>query len=777
MARAKIQAIQPSLFLHSAQWTAWVTQLTEQYCYPLEQIDAGVDVLSVFRDAAKRQPLLLVCNNGGSQNAAETAGAAGFEFLAVGTAQRYHVTKLRGFAGESSDVSDIPTWMPQYRRTGLVPRRVQLLPFRSEEALRSAFSACHDAIYKTMANDPAATFDLMLIALTAKVLDEIKAGEHCYRFACVKGEADAVRSERLKALFTEAAEWLDANTPHKTAIPVLSPALSTTLLSTFEDYSLTLTAVAAGGTDIVGTAYETIVGSTFRGELGSYFTPRTIADFVARVVGIDSGRVLDPACGSGGLLLAVRRMLGDQAPRVQLFGNDLNPRMARAAKVNFLLHGLAPEQILQGDGLEVDRILRDTTGHAAGKGVWWDAIPDGPFDAVLANPPFAGHETDHIALERTESAHRRDGSIRSLNRTLPFIEAIVASLRVGGMAGLVIPTSVLNAEEESFLRFRALMLQRVELVAIIGLPEKAFVHTDCGVHGALLFVRRVAKPRKSYPVYVDWARNLGYDRLGRHSQTNDFPKILERYRSKKWDAANTFNIGELLSYGRIDPEWLQVVRSLPQDGEGPALVRLTELIEVRDARFSKRTIRDDETYRFFEVGDADMETGEIVRVREASGFELSKKGRIRNQVKAGDLLLPNHRDSLIAKGAPNGRAVVVVRPEHDGLFTTDRFLVLRPLVAPELARGLLNAASLRRQIVAQCRGAASLDVREKTLASLLVPKELLDGQAASAVVELTGRVMDLRRDLRAADRALEETIEMAFGTGDRDFRPSGWSDL
>ena len=59
-----------------------------------------------------------------------------------------------------------------------------------------------------------------------------------------------------------------------------SARLATSLFVAFQDYSLSLTAFSAGGTDVLGTAYETIVGATFRGELGSYFTPRTIADFV-----------------------------------------------------------------------------------------------------------------------------------------------------------------------------------------------------------------------------------------------------------------------------------------------------------------------------------------------------------------------------------------------------------------------------------------------------------------------------------------------------------------
>src|ERR1035441_2648537 len=70
-------------------------------------------------------------------------------------------------------------------------------------------------------------------------------------------------------------------------------------------------------------------------------------------------------------------------------------------------------------------------------------------------------------------------------------------------------------------RFRELLLNHVELLAIIGLPEKAFVHTDCGVHGALLFFERRRNPRSEYKVFVGRAVSLGYDRLGKPTRESD----------------------------------------------------------------------------------------------------------------------------------------------------------------------------------------------------------------------------------------------------------------
>jgi hypothetical protein len=767
---------QRNLFEPADPWYGWVEHLVNDHFYSPDQIRFGVDMLAVYRDPAQRIPLMLVQASDGSgptPSAIAIARRDGFSFVAAGEPVEARVVKVGLYEGDVSMVVAVPTWMPRIPRRVLIPKSTVLLPFQAEEHLRSVLVNCHDAIYKILANDPAAAFDLLLLVMAAKVLDETGEGT-TYRFGVVEGETDHKRAARLNALLVDAATWLDDNdASHASHAPVTSARLVSSLLTAFQDYSLSLTADSAGGTDVLGTAYEAIVGATFRGELGSYFTPRTIADFVARMLAVREGRVLDPACGSAGLLLGVRRMAGAHRSAVTLYGNDLNPRMVRAAKVNFLLYGLDPRNVFEGDGLQLDRIIKEVVGDDVSDGYWWNAVPDGPFDAVLANPPFAGHESDDGNLARIETAHRADGSRRSLNRTLPFVESIVAALRIDGVAGLVLPTSALNAEEESFVRFRRLLLEHVELLAIIGLPEKAFVHTDCGVHGALLFLKRVSKARPRYDVFVDWAQHLGYDRLGRYHRENDFPAILQRYWSGDWPEMNTFSIQTLLEQDRLDPAWLHVLRELPRADSAQGYVPLTDIIDVRDARFARRLIEDDAVYRYFEVADTDLQSGRIVRVQESAGFELRKKGRIKSQVQAGDVLLPNHRDSLIAKGAPTGRSAVLVEAEHDGVLTTDRFIVLAPKIDPVLLQVILNSAGTRRQIVAQCRGAASLDIRERTLTAVRVPISLLEGRNTQEIIDEANRLRDMALEIEVRQEKLRSKIDNAFGGETGNFRPVG----
>lgn len=764
--------MQGTIFHELGQRRDWLQLLEQRYLYSWEQISFFKDtLLAVYRDVNQRIPFILIADNSSAisrDEAIELARREAFEIVVLGDPRSPVVLQL-GVYGEYRRLPDIPTWMPRYPRNSLVPRTVTLLPFRTEEDIRKAFKRCHDVVYKELASDPAATFDLLLLVLAAKVLDE-QSDDPVYQFGIVSSESAAECKARLLKLLGRAQAWLEEQSGITNVPDVdISENTAKIIFSLLQDYALLLSIDSVAGTDILGTAYETIVGSTFRGELGSYFTPRTIADFMVRFLDIKSGKVFDPACGSGGLLLAALRYARakkGEGKTLQLFGNDINRRMVKTAKVNFILHGLSPNTVLQGDGLRLDQIVgRLFPGTVIPKeGTWLSVFTEGPFDVIVANPPFAGHEQNNSNLERIESAYRPDGSIRSLNRTIPFLEAIVALLKIGGVAGVVIPVSVLNALEDSFVKLRQVLLKHVELLAIVGLPEWAFTHTGCGVHGCLLFVKRVEKPREDYDVFVDWADAVGYDRLGRESRETDFPRILERYLNPPWPRENTFRLSELLHYDRWDPAWLRIARSLPgwRQGGGEKFIRLSEIVRPRWATVSRRWLDDQRTYRYFEVSDADPDTGEVKQVHEASGAELKKKGRIKILVREGDILLPNHRDSLVAKVGPYGRSVVFVQQHLDGVLTTDRFMVLRSLIDPRVACAILNAAEVRQQIVARSRGAASLDVREDVLDEVLVPKSLVDGASAATLANLVDEIAELRARLLDKIRSLAEMVSAEF---------------
>lgn len=172
--------------------------------------------------------------------------------------------------------------------------------------------------------------------------------------------------------------------------------------------------------DIKGIAFELFLGKTFRGELGQFFTPRTIVNYMVEVLNVKEGdKVCDPCCGSGGFLIKAfehvqnqidqdihkqitilmdNQSLSDTEKQSKIntllsecdktkessryhklchdyfFGVDANARMARTSKMNMIMHG---------DG-HVGVYLHDGLINVGG-------VYDNNFDVILINPPFGAH--------------------------------------------------------------------------------------------------------------------------------------------------------------------------------------------------------------------------------------------------------------------------------------------------------------------------------------------------------------------------------------------------
>jgi len=199
--------------------------------------------------------------------------------------------------------------------------------------------------------------------------------------------------------------------------------------------------------DVKGIAFEEFLGRTFRGELGQFFTPRTIVDFMTRILDPQEGEVVcDPTCGSGGFLIHTfeyirskieadvqrikerfkKQLMGDDFDSLSekkqteinwkisqvfntlnkeldhttdldvesrlwklshncIFGTDANPRMARTSKMNMIMHGDGHGGVHHHDGLlNVNGIFENR------------------FDVILTNPPFGSRIDSSLKIADTD---------------------------------------------------------------------------------------------------------------------------------------------------------------------------------------------------------------------------------------------------------------------------------------------------------------------------------------------------------------------------------------
>lgn len=178
--------------------------------------------------------------------------------------------------------------------------------------------------------------------------------------------------------------------------------------------------LSATDLDSKGKAFETFMGSYFRGDFGQFFTPRNIVKFIVNSLPItNESKVLDTSCGSGGFLLyaldKVRNQadefypdqIGDSGKGIpegrehykhwhdfaekNLFGIEINEQIARTAKMNMIIHDDGHTNVISSDGLLTSETLIARNGN---NGFRYET-----FDFVITNPPFGS------IVKQTEKAY------------------------------------------------------------------------------------------------------------------------------------------------------------------------------------------------------------------------------------------------------------------------------------------------------------------------------------------------------------------------------------
>lgn len=314
--------------------------------------------------------------------------------------------------------------------------------------------------------------------------------------------------------------------------------------------------------DVKGIAFEEFLGKTFRGELGQFFTPRTMVDYMVNILDpLEGETVCDPCCGSGGFLIKafeyvrnnIELEIQEQKAKIKeqyytdnfdklqekkqaeieatindlfnklnaeldlknlhsrirmlsydcIFGTDANPRMARTAKMNMIMHGDGHGGVHHHDG------LLNVNG-----------IYDERFDVILTNPPFGArvekslkvtqadmppqekidkynllypdYETN--ALSQIKSNINKSllelydvGSMTGLTEVL-FIERCIRLLKPGGRMAIVLPEGVLN--NPILQKVRDYVEGKAKIINITSIPQDVFIASGATVKPSLVFLKK-----------------------------------------------------------------------------------------------------------------------------------------------------------------------------------------------------------------------------------------------------------------------------------------------
>lgn len=282
--------------------------------------------------------------------------------------------------------------------------------------------------------------------------------------------------------------------------------------------------------DLLGEVYEYFLDKFAAAEGkrgGEFYTPPGVVRVLVEVLEPTRGRVYDPCCGSGGMFVQTEKFLEAhrrEGSDIAVYGQELNERTWRMAKMNLAIHGL------NGN-------LASRWGDTFGR----DQHPDLQADYVLANPPFNIKD-----WARSEQDPRwRFGVPPAGNANYAWIQHIVSKLAPGGSAGVVMANGSMSSNSGGEGVIRAQLIEADLVSCMVALPAQLFRST--GIPACLWFFAKDkaagaqgSVDRTQQVLFID-ARSLGYmvDRAERAFSDTDITRIADIYHAWRGRASAT----------------------------------------------------------------------------------------------------------------------------------------------------------------------------------------------------------------------------------------------
>lgn len=573
-------------------------KLVLRYNYPVEQVrlfvkvTVGSDVkeadMIVYHDKECKKPHIIVeCKKAAITEqefkqavrraysyAYATAGTVKYIWVTSGIKNEYFEFDKEIDSRES--VTDIPQYKVQklasykYAKNGGITedgQKLSPLATVEESELTSRFKQAHQALWGGGELNPSEAFDELDKLIFCKIYDEKKKRKNGepYDFQIIKVAPRSKDKRDIESADKETGENLlkrlvrlyeeGKNAGERKSDPEifregikLNASKARTVVSYLEGVDLLHTDL-----DSKGHAFETFMGSFFRGDFGQYFTPRNIVSFIVDSLPIDENdRVLDTSCGSGGFLLhtldkvrrAAREFYGlkegeeetvechdlwHEFARNNLYGIEINEQISRTAKMNMIIHDDGHTNVVTSDGLIPPAELRAKTNNKE--------FRENSFDYILTNPPFGS------TIKQAEKAylHQYKLAIREMDWLNPnskgaerpsqstevlFIEQAEKYLVEGGYLAIVIPDGILTNSSMQYVR--DYISDAFRIVAIISLPQTAFSANGAGVKSSVMFLKKYSSDEKQ--MRIERRKNI-QDHLISHSE--DGRKLFQLLKQKK----------------------------------------------------------------------------------------------------------------------------------------------------------------------------------------------------------------------------------------------------
>lgn len=269
--------------------------------------------------------------------------------------------------------------------------------------------------------------------------------------------------------------------------------------------------------DILGHVYEYFLGQFALAEGkkgGQFYTPKAIVSLIVEMLQPFSGRVYDPAMGSGGFFVQSERFIkthGGKIGNVSIYGQEYNHTTWQLAAMNMVIRGL---------DFNFGKEPADTFGN--------DQHPDLRADFIMANPPFNMKEWDSNVSD--DDPRWQYGTPPSGNANFAWLQHMLYHLAPNGSMGLLLANGSMSSNTNTEGAIRKALVENDLVECMVALPGQLFTNTQ--IPACIWFLTRNKKERNGFRnrsgevLFID-ARNMGYmkDRVLRDFKKEDIEKI------------------------------------------------------------------------------------------------------------------------------------------------------------------------------------------------------------------------------------------------------------
>ena len=476
--------------------------------------------------------------------------------------------------------------------------------------------------------------------------------------------------------------------------------------------------------DLNGRMFEVFLNAAVRGrDLGQYFTPRPLVDFMTRIALYSEQditkppKVIDACCGTSGFLIEVmayllsrlqndtrftaneKLELRNKITNECLFGIEANERVSRIARINMYLHGDGGSHIFFGDGLDnkpqiqndmTDERKKEVKEHA-------DKIKQKGFNLVLTNPPFSmSYSVTNTDEERILKQLAIADNSPTAKSSVLFLQRYYDLLIPSGQMLIILDDTVLNGS--NMLPVREWLLNNFILLGVHSLPFNAFFKAKANIKTSVIHVRKKKDAEDTQGhVFMSISNNIGHDNAlmdtpDRNNLNDIYNIYIEWKRTGKIETVLKDNQDPHENLDCPEQVWLvkpEDIRASRLDAfyyapdlrnvwSEMANMKSQGKIELKNGKnFTLRSkisandqaalVKSGVKLKYIEIGDV-TRYGLITKHIEDTLDKLPTRGEY--MIHQGDILMAINNSS---RGT-----VVLVPKEFDGAICTSGFLVIKP---------------------------------------------------------------------------------------------------